>query len=176
MYKVLTIGGKDYRLEYTIEAALYKDGVDRLVDFLGGTFGAEGADAIAEKLSDEEAKKTVRVEIVKNLKSEVTNLPNTALILFYSGLLEYHGEEGDQSVMSISDAKHLAKQLFAEQPDDGIKDFADLLATCIDQMAADGFFKTTGLETLMQNAAKSSGVAVPNRAARRAKAKASVNK
>lgn len=176
MYKVLTIGGKDYRLEYTIEAALYKDGVDRLIDFLGGTFGAEGADAIAEKLPNEDDKRTARVEIVKNLKSEVTNLPNTALILFYSGLLEHHGEDGDQSVMSISEAKHLAKQLFTEQPDDGIKDFASLLATCINQMGTDGFFKTTGLETLMKNAEKSSEVAVPNRATHRAKAKASANK
>lgn len=176
MYKVLTIGNKDYRLEYTIEAALYKDGVDRLVEFLGGTVGAKDADAITDKLPNEEDKRATKVEILKNLKFEITSLPRTALILFYSGLLEHHGEDGDRSVMSISDAKYLVKQLFAEQPDDGIKDFGALLYTCMEQMYADGFFKKTGLETLMKNAAKSSEVAVPNRAARRAKAKASESK
>ena len=29
MYKILTIGGEDYKLEYTIEAALYSDCVWR---------------------------------------------------------------------------------------------------------------------------------------------------
>lgn len=34
MYKVITISGKDYKLEYNIEAALYKDGIDRFIEFL----------------------------------------------------------------------------------------------------------------------------------------------
>ena len=34
MYKILTIGGEDYKLEYTIEAALYSDCVAKLSKFL----------------------------------------------------------------------------------------------------------------------------------------------
>lgn len=85
MYKVLTIGGKDYRLEYNVEASLYKDGVDRLINFLSGAFGASGEDELTKGLSDEDKTK-VRVELVQNLRSEIINLPDTALTLFYAGL------------------------------------------------------------------------------------------
>ena len=40
MYKILEIGGKEYKLEYTIEASLYDECVERLIKFLGKTLGA----------------------------------------------------------------------------------------------------------------------------------------
>lgn len=171
MYKILTISGKDYKLEYTVEASLYKDGVDRLIDFIGGTFAPENEEKLTEKMEDEDRTK-VRVEIMKNLRNEMINLPNTALVLFYSGLLEHHGEDGDGTILSLKDAKNLVKQLFSEQPEDGITDFAALLAVCMEQMAEDGFFKRTGLEKIMAPEEK----AKPNRATRRASQKASGNK
>ena len=167
MYKVITIGGKDYRLEYNVEASLYKDGVDRLINFLSGAFGASGEAELTKGMSQEDKTK-VRVELINNLRSEVINLPDTALTLFYAGLLEYHGLDGDGTVVHKSDAKKLVKQLFAEQPEDGICDFAALLKVCMDQMGEDGFFKRTGLETIIAQ----SGDAKPNRATRRAMAKA----
>lgn len=163
MYKVLTIGGKDYRLEYSIEASLYKDGVDRLINFLSGAFGASGEAELTKGLSEEDKTK-VRVELMHNLRSEIINLPDTALTLFYAGLLEYHGLDGDGSILHKVDAKKLVKQLFAEQPEDGITDFASLLELCINQMGEDGFFKRTGLERI----AEQSEAAKPNRATRRA--------
>lgn len=177
MYKILSINGKDYKLEYTIEAALYKDGVDRLIDFLSGTLGVQSEEKLTEGLSDEDKNK-VRVQLVKNLKSETTNLPNTALTLFYAGLLEYHGEDGDKSVQSLKDAKHLVKQLFME-PETTVSDFAELLAVCMEQMGEDGFFKRTGLETLAKQVSKEAEnqeIPKPNRATRRAQAKISDNK
>lgn len=171
MYKVLTIGGKDYRLEYNIEASLYKDGVDRLINFLSGAFGASGEAEITKGLSKEDKTK-VRIELMNALREEVINLPDTALTLFYAGLLEYHGADGDGTILSKKDAKSLVKQLFEEQPEDGICDFASLLSTCLDQMGEDGFFKKTGMERVVgQNEA-----AKPNREARRAAAKASGSK
>lgn len=167
MYKVLNIDGKDYRLEYTIEAALYKDGIDRLVDFLSGSFGLETEAEISKGMTVK-GKMELRQQLVKNLKSEIENLPNTALILFYAGLLEYHGPDGDRSVLTQKDAKKLAKFLFQDE-NSGISDFAELLTVCMNQMAEDGFFKTTGLERIgVQNAeeTKSNG---KNRAERRAK-------
>lgn len=171
MYKVLTIGGKDYRLEYNVEASLYKDGVDRLINFLSGALGASGEAELTKGLSDEDKTK-VRIELMQNLRSEVINLPDTALTLFYAGLLEYHGLDGDGSVLTKSDAKKLVKQLFAEQPEDGITDFASLLEVCMTQMGEDGFFKRTGLEKI----AEQSEAAKPNRATRRAQKKLSDNK
>ena len=173
MYKTLTIGGKDYKLEYTIEAALYKDGVDRLIDFIGGFSGVQGEQEITKGL-EPESKTKVRIQIVNNLKSEITNLPNTALELFYMGLLQHHGEDGDGTVPDIKAAKRLVAKYFAEQDkvENGINDFAALLAVCMEQMGEDGFFKRTGLEKIMAQSMNTK----PNRAARRAAAKASGNK
>src|SRR5699024_4191307 len=107
--------------------------------------------------------------VIDNLKSEINNLPNTSLILFYAGLLEYHGPNGDRSVLTQKDAKKLIKLLFQEK-DSKITDFAELLDVCLNQMNEDGFFKTTGLEKMVgaQNteATKSNG---KNRAERIAK-------
>ena len=168
MYKVLTIGGKDYKLEYTVEAALYEDGVDHLINFLGNTFGPIGEEKMTEGLPEEDKRK-VRAELIRGFRSGVINLPNTALTLFYTGLLEYHGPDGDGSILSKSDAKKLVKQLFQEQPEDGIRDFAMLLDLCMSQMAEDDFFKRTGLERFMTPSK-------PNRATRRAAKKQSDNK
>lgn len=165
MYKVLTIGGKDYKLEYTVEAALYKDGIDRLIEFAGTQAIPEVGKQITDGMNNEDKGK-VMVQLFNNLKSEVTGLPNTALILFYSGLLEYHGPDGDGSVCSIGDAKKLVKQLFSEQSEDGITDFAALLSVCLNQMSEDDFFKKTGLERITTQAQSK-----PNRATRRANAK-----
>ena len=163
MYKVLTIGGKDYKLEYSIEAALYKDGIDRLIEFISGTVGVQSEKEITKGL-DSEKKALVIKQLVENLKNEVLGLPNTALEIFYMGLLEYHGQDGDSTILSRKDAKHLISQLFEEQSEDGIKDFATLLSVCMDQMGEDGFFKKMWLEKIAgQNAD-----AKPNRAARRA--------
>lgn len=166
MYKVLTIGGKDYKLEYTVEAALYKDGIDRLINFLSGAFGIQGEKELTKGMSDEDKDK-IRRELFGNFKNEILDMPDTALTMFYSGLMEHHGADGDGSVITKADAKRLVKQLFAEQPEDGISDFAALLSACFDQMGEDGFFRRTGLEKIMAQNTD----AKPNRATRRASTK-----
>ena len=77
MYKILTIGGEDYKLEYTIEAALYSDCVAKLSKFLTNMGQAENEKDI-EKLLD-----------------GVSNIPQTALTIFYAGLMEAHGTHAD---------------------------------------------------------------------------------
>ena len=64
MYKVITIGGKDYKLEYSIEAAMYQDGIDRFIDFLGGLTGFSEEESITKDL-DEDKKSLVRKELAK---------------------------------------------------------------------------------------------------------------
>lgn len=166
MYKILTIDGKDYKLEYTIEAALYKDCIDCLINFLGASFGVQGEKEITKGMAEEDKLK-VRKELINNLRETVFGLPEISLTIFYAGLLEYHGEDGDKSVLSKDDAKKLVKQLFSENEEDGISDFAALLSVCMEQMGEDGFFKKTGLQRIMEQ----STAAKPNRAARRAATK-----
>lgn len=169
MYKVLTIGGNEYKLEYTIEASLYDECIEKLVAFFGNTFGGANEEEITKDM-DEEQKMEVRKLLLKNSISGIGNLPQTALSVFYAGLLEHHGSEGDKSIKSKRDAKELVRTYFKEHTEDGKDNFFDLLTICLEQMVEDGFFKRTGLEKIV---ARSEAEPKKNRAQRRAAAKSS---
>lgn len=170
MYKILTIGGKDYKLVYSVEASLYQDCIDTLIGYLGNVGGIIDEKKLTDGL-EKTAKIEVRRALVSGLRDQILNLPNTALTLFYAGLMEHHGEDGDGTIPDKRAARRLVLKLFEEQKsvENGIKDFAALLAVCMDQIAEDGFFKLTGLETIANTAA----AVKPNRAARRAAKKVS---
>lgn len=125
MYKLLNIDGKDYKLEYSFEASLYGECVKAMMNVMQLMGGGNDADII-EGMAD---------------------LPRTTIIVFYAGLLEHHGIEGDNSVPNFATAKQLARQYILEQGENG--SFYDLLTICSDQMGEDGFFKLVGLDTLM---------------------------
>ena len=100
MSRILEIGGKEYKLEFTIEASLYKDCTEKVTLFMSNVANAE---------NKEDSEKNI-----KNLISTMTDIPQTTLIMFYAGLMEHHGEDGDKTVMSLHDAKKLIKQYFKE--------------------------------------------------------------
>lgn len=174
MYKIITIDEKDYKLEYTIEAALYKECTEKLIEFMGKTIGASEA-AIVPKEMDEAQQYQYLQNILHQTISGITNIPDVALTIFYAGLLEHHGEDGDRSIVTQKDAKRLVKKYFKEQEnvENGVTDFVALINLCLEQMGEDGFFKRTGLETILMKAAEDEQK--PNRAARRAKRKDSEN-
>ena len=91
MYKLLKIGGEDYKLEYTIEASLYADCVSSLTGLM--------TDIEMAGTSND----------IKKVLSGISNIPNTALTLFYAGLMEAHGThpDGDGRVPDIQAAKLL---------------------------------------------------------------------
>lgn len=147
MYKILNIGGKDYKLEYAVEASLYADCTTKLVEFLGTAYGsAEVAKNIGKAKTDSQidAAKTAIHESLQN----IANIPDVALTLFYAGLMEHHGYDGEGNVTSMREAKNLVKQYFKEHEDDDQGDFFSLLQICIEQMGEDGFFKRIGLEKM----------------------------
>lgn len=125
MYKVLHIGDKDYKLEYSFEAAMYGECVKAMMNVLKLMGGGNDADIILG----------------------MADLPKTTIIVFYAGLLEHHGMEGDRSVPNIATAKSLARQYITEQGEEC--SFYTLMTVCTDQMGEDGFFKLVGLDTLM---------------------------
>lgn len=90
MYKVLKIGGKDYKLEYGIEASLFDDCVKSVMNMLVSTSG--GTD-----------------RSLKEMVSGMSSIPNVALNAFYAGLLQYHGNhsDGDGTVPDLDTAKNL---------------------------------------------------------------------
>lgn len=147
MYKSLNIDGKEYRLEYSIEASLYAECVTTLMDFLSGMDGEDDT------------------EKIKNTIASLSTMPKVAITIFYAGLIEAHGThpDGDGSVPDLNTAKQLVRRYMNEHKDDETGNFYGILQMCIDQMTEDGFFKLIGL-TEMVNQTKE-----PNKAKRTAK-------
>lgn len=124
----LNVGGKEYTIEYTIEASLYHDCAERVIQFFKEAYaGQTGQD------------------IDKAIRS-MTDIPNTCMVVLYAGLLEHHGPEGDGSVPDMKAAKRLIKEYFAEHKGEDSDNFYGLLTLLIEQMGNDGFFKQIGLE------------------------------
>lgn len=170
MYKILNIGGADYKLEYTVEASLYEEGIERLIGFLGKT--SVSVDEEELKGLPEEQQIEIRKRYVMENLSGVSNIPSLAMSVFYAGLLEHHGPTGDKKVRTKGDAKGLVRQYFDEHKNDGTDNFYDLLLICMEQMGEDDFFKRTGLEKVMEQAVKNNEQPTGNREQRRAAAKA----
>lgn len=137
MYKLLTIGDKEYKLEYTTEAALYADCVGSMVSMLAG---------IEDATSKDELKKAIH---------EMANVPQVALTIFYAGLMEAHGlhPNGDKTVPDKEAAKRLIIQYIKEHQDDESGNFYGILNMCVEQMGEDGFFKLTGMDAMMTKGA-----------------------
>lgn len=154
MYKVLQINGRDYKLEYSIEASLYADCTSSLTGLMT---------EIQIAGDDKNIKKVI---------SELSNIPQTTLTIFYAGLMEHHGAhpDGDGTVPDIQTAKRLIAQYLKEHSEDDTGNFYGIMQMCIEQMGEDGFFKLTGLEGMMNQFSQATK---PNRASRRAEAKAS---
>lgn len=154
MYKLIKIGGHDYKMEYSIEASLYADCTSSLTGLMTEI-------QIAGENKD-----------IKKVISEISNIPQTALTIFYAGLMEHHGlhPDGDGTVPDIQTAKRLIAQYLKEHSEDETGNFFGIMQICIEQMGEDGFFKLTGLEGMMSQLSQATK---PNRATRRAETKAS---
>ena len=126
----IKIGNKNYKLEYTIEAALYKDCAETVINFMSNVANAENKNEIKEVLS------------------ATIDVPNTCMTCFYAGLLENHGEE----ITSLSDAKQLIKAWFKENQDNEKGNFYGLFMELLEIMGEDGFFKQLGLTQLVNEA------------------------
>lgn len=128
----LKIENKTYKIEFTIEASLYKDCTEQITTLMSEMFNPDGNKSI------------------KDVISTMTNIPQTTLTMFYAGLLEHHGEDGDGSVLSISDAKKLIKQYISEHKEEEGGNFFGIMKLLIEQMGNDGFFKQIGLEQVAE--------------------------
>ena len=138
MYKVLTIGGKEYRLEYSIEASLYADCVTSLMGMMADVENADNE------------------KNVKKMLEGMSNIPQTALTIFYAGLMEAHGShpDGDGTVPDIQTAKRLISEYMKEHKGEDSGNFYGVMNICVEQMVEDGFFELVGLNALMESPKK----------------------
>lgn len=160
----LKTGNKEYKIEFTFEAALYEECAQTALDFFGGLSAGMGkaeenegeeveGKEVAVKVKTEEELKAEASENARRIKAyigKITNLPCVALTFLYAGLLENHGADADGSVTSKSDAKKIYKQFCAENPKDDKANFYGLFGALAEQMGEDGFFDLIGLGKMME--------------------------
>lgn len=155
---ILEIGGRDYQIEFTFEASMYSECTEQLIDFMS---------TMMIKSESEHSE-----EDIKDMLKEMTNVPALTLTMFYAGLLEHHGYEGDGSVPDKIAAKRLMKQYMAEHKGQRGDNAYDIMSMMMEQMGEDGFFKQIGLEQMMQAENNETlPTPRPNRATRRASGK-----
>lgn len=134
--KKMKIGEKEYTFEFTIEASLFNECTEKLTTFITN---------IDEAKNEQD---------LKQLISSMSDIPQTALTMFYAGLLEHHGEDGDGTVLTKKDAKRLIKQYFIENKDTENADFYSILTEMMECMNDDGFFEKIGLVKMSKEAQK----------------------
>lgn len=136
--KILTIGGKDYKVEFSFEAAEYKNCVDKAFKVVSGSYMARRSNY------DKEDKQAMMEMIIDGTADMVSDMPLVVTSFLYAGLLEHN------PVSDEAEAKGLFKQFIKENPEDDRASFYgmfDFLKQCMED---DGFFKLTGLDKLVK--------------------------
>jgi len=129
MYRTFEYDGKEYRLEYSLEAYLnkyvdhngvYKTHVTPLVEYMNKMNDGGGEDV-----------------------SAAFDIPEIAAHAMYAGLIRWHGrgKRGDKTIVTYDDACELCMELIEANPDDKyLGTWSGLVLMCIEQLEADGFF------------------------------------
>lgn len=146
--RILTIGGKEYQIEFSFDAAEYKACVDKIFKVVSGGYimkrgitEKDGKAEIAEALTDSTA----------DMFSDIASLSITCL---YAGLLENNPVEDEKA------ARQLLKQFVKENPDDGRASYFGMYEFLKECMEEDGFFKLTGLDRYLKDMSESMAKAI----------------
>lgn len=143
--KILTIGGKDYNIEFSFEAAEYKDCVDSVFKVISGSYILKNSPV------EEDEKISVATTFMNGTADMISDIPKLTITALYAGLLENNPVENEQA------ARNLFKQFVKENPDDERASFWGMYYFLRDCMEEDGFFKLTGMDKViaqMEEAAK----------------------
>lgn len=122
--KIISIGNKEYTFEFSIEASLYNDCTESVMEFMFEIGNAQ------------------EEQDTKELLKTMTSIPQTAITLFYAGLMEHHGTE----ISTMAKAKDLAKQHIKENGEN----FYSIIKDMLECMGDDGFFDMIGLTEMMK--------------------------
>lgn len=139
----LTINGKEYTVEFSIEASLYNECTEATMNMILA-FGEAQGEVESIDVAKENAEEVFKSAIRKTIES-ASNIPKTAITLFYAGLLEHHGRRGDNTVRSMDDATDLVREYIRESK----SNFYDIMNMMLECMGEDHFFDLTGLEKFL---------------------------
>lgn len=138
--KILTIGEKEYKLEYSFSAAMHKETINKVFKMIsGGYIGQQGL--LGEK---NETKKDIASALIDGSAIMFSEMPETVIVAFQAGLME------NNAVLNQKVAAGLLKQYFAENPDSPTASFPGMFNLITECMEEDGFFKLTGMDEMLK--------------------------
>lgn len=136
--KTLIIGGNEYILEYSFEAAEHRGTVQKMFNVLSGAYLAR------QGVKGDETDKEVAAVMVDGVSAMVADIPHIVKTAFYSGLLE-------NNPVSEEEANALMKQYMKENKISYNKLYEDI-KTCMEE---DGFFDLSGLTDMLKSMSQS---------------------
>lgn len=133
--KTITVDNKDYVLEYTFEAAEYRELVQKMFNVLSGAYLVKHSGAIKDGDNKEMQAAGVMIDGVSEMVSEI---PHICITAFYAGLLE-------NNPLSAENAKTVMKSYMKENKISYRKLFEEI-KQCMED---DGFFDLSGLTEML---------------------------
>lgn len=136
--KTLTIGGNEYKLEYTFKASEHKDTVQKMFKVLSGAYLMRKG-VVIDETDEEKAKEAMVNAMIDGSAEMVADVPHIVKSAFYAGLLEHNPK-------SEEEAYSLMKEYMKENKISFRKLFEDI-KECMED---DGFFDLSGLTEMLQ--------------------------
>ena len=135
--RILTIGEKEYTLEYSFMAAEHKQTVQKMFEVVSGAYLIKRVNLAEE--NEKASKEDIANAMIGGTGEMVSDIPHIVKTAFYSGLLENHD-------LSEEEAYALMKQYMKENKISFKKLFDDI-KEC---MEIDGFFDLSGLTEMLE--------------------------
>ena len=137
--RLLTIGGNEYKVEFSFEAAEYKDCVDKVFKVVSGGY------IMKRGITGKEDKSEMATAMMDGTADMFSAMASLSITCLYAGLLENNPVEDEKA------ARALFKQFVKENPDDERATFPGMYEFLKKCMEEDGFFKLTGLDKYLKD-------------------------
>ena len=142
--KKIMIDGKEYTIEFTIEATLYDTGIEEVLNQMIGL-------GVIEEEANKANTVEERLNVLRAYVRESSTFARDAVSMFFAGLVEHHGINGDGSITTKQDAMALMKKYLNETAD---LDMYTVYTEMIEEIAKDNFFKKIGYEKMFETPKK----------------------
>lgn len=130
--KIIKIGEKEYKLEYTFAAAEHKETVQAMFNIMSGAY-------VIKNSPTKENEQSSTTAMLNGVSEMVADIPHIVKTAFYAGLIENHKITEEQSYQ-------LLKQYMIENKISFKKMYEDIRS----YMEQDGFFELSGLNEMIE--------------------------
>lgn len=135
----LTKGGRNWKLEYTFEAAHYQRCVEKAWDYFSGAMALREAAAAEGKSQAEQ-----QMGVMNGIINSMVAIPDLVLLFIYAGLIEHHGNE----IKTEADARQWYKEYCLDYPETTDVEMLEKIRQCMED---DGFFRRIGLDKMLES-------------------------